>query len=86
MYELRFDQEAVEVYRQADRLMVKRFNRCFDYLRENPFTHPNIKPLTGTLSGLYRYRIGDWRVIYEILVEEQAVNILQIVHRGSAYR
>ncbi|WP_353572044.1 type II toxin-antitoxin system RelE/ParE family toxin [Candidatus Albibeggiatoa sp. nov. BB20] len=37
------------------------------------------------LSGLYRYRVGDWRVIYEVLEAEQIVNILQIVQRKDAY-
>jgi mRNA interferase RelE/StbE len=36
-------------------------------------------------AGLYRYRVGDWRVIYEIQQEERVVNILQIVRRDKAY-
>ncbi len=43
-----------------------------------------MKRLSGTLAGLYRCRVGDWRVIYEVVELEQVVNILQIVHRGSA--
>lgn len=85
MYSLRFDIDAEKVYKNADKNLVKRLNRCFEYLREEPFNHPNIKPLKGNLLGLYRYRIGNWRIIYEVLEEEQVVNILQIVHRGSAY-
>jgi mRNA interferase RelE/StbE len=86
MYELRFDKDAAEFYRQADKALVKRLNRCFECLSENPLTHPNIKPLVGTLTGLYRYRVGDWRVIYEVMSEDSVINILQIVHRSRAYR
>jgi mRNA interferase RelE/StbE len=83
---LRFDEDAKRVYQQADINLVRRFNRCFDRLRENPFKHPNIKPLTGVLKGLYRYRVGDWRVIYEVIQSQQVVNILQIIRRDRAYQ
>jgi len=85
-YELRFDEDAKRVYQQADINLVRRFNRGFDRLRENPFKHPNIKPLTGVLKGLYRYRVGDWRVIYEVIQSQQVVNILQIIRRDRAYQ
>jgi len=86
MYELRFDKDAENVYKQAEVNLVRRLNRCFERLCENPHRHPNIKRLSGALAGLYRCRIGDWRVIYEVLETEQVVNILQIVSRGGAYR
>ncbi len=86
MYELRFDKNAENVYKKAEINLVRRLNRCFDHLRENPYSHPNMKRLSSTLFGLYRCRVGDWRVIYEVVESEQVVNILQIVHRGSTYR
>ena len=44
------------------------------------------KALTGPLGTLWRYRIGDFRVICEI--QHQAVRILvvRVGHRGEAYR
>ena len=42
------------------------------------------KPLTGKFKGLYRYRIGDYRVIYA--VEGKSVWILKIGHRKKVYR
>jgi len=86
MYELRLDQDAEKIYKKADVNLARRLNRCFDRLRQNPYKHPNTKPLKGILTGLYRCRVGNWRVIYEIFETEQVVNILQIVHRSKAYR
>lgn len=85
MYELRFDDEAKRIYQTVADQLVRRLNRCFERLRDNPLKHPNIKPLKGVFAGLYRYRVGDWRVIYEIQQEERVVNILQIVRRDKAY-
>jgi mRNA interferase RelE/StbE len=42
--------------------------------------------LTGDLAGFYRLRAGDYRVLYEILHEEQTIVIHQIGHRREVYR
>jgi mRNA interferase RelE/StbE len=40
--------------------------------------------LTGKFSGLRKFRIGDYRVIYTII--ENTALILRISHRRDAYR
>jgi mRNA interferase RelE/StbE len=40
----------------------------------------------GDLAGLYKFRVGDYRVIYEILHDEQTIVIHQIGHRSDIYR
>jgi mRNA interferase RelE/StbE len=47
-----------------------------------------VKPegLTGDLAGLYKLRIGDYRVIYEILAPERTIVIHAIGHRRQIYR
>ncbi len=46
------------------------------------------KALRGTLSGKYRYRIGDYRAIF--IIDESGVitllTILNIKHRRDVYR
>jgi mRNA interferase RelE/StbE len=86
MYELRLDEDAEKVYRKANINLALRLNRCFDRLCQNPYKHPNTKRLKGVLTGLYRCRVGDWRIISEVFETEQVVNILQIIHRSKAYR
>ena len=43
------------------------------------------KPLRGELSGLYRYRIANYRVIYEIRKQELIIVIVRIGHRKDVY-
>ena len=43
-------------------------------------------PLKGHLKGMYRYRIGVYRVVYIIDRVEQKVRIMGINHRKKAYR
>lgn len=40
--------------------------------------------LTGQFSGLRKFRVGDFRVIYTIL--KKTVLILRVRHRKDAYR
>lgn len=45
-----------------------------------------LEPLKGELTGLYKLRVGDYRVIYEILHEESTIVIHAIGHRREIYR
>ena len=44
------------------------------------------RPLKGGLRGLYRLRVGDYRVVYSFLADEEAVLVLKIADRKDAYR
>ena len=41
------------------------------------------EPLRGELEGLYKLRVGDYRVIYALVGED--VLVLRIRHRSGAY-
>jgi mRNA interferase RelE/StbE len=44
------------------------------------------KPLKGEKVGLWRYRIGEYRVVCRIEDQERAVLVLRIAHRKDVYR
>lgn len=44
------------------------------------------KALAGPLSGLWRYRVGDYRIICEIIDQRLVVLVVKIDHRSSIYR
>ena len=44
------------------------------------------KALTGNLKGLWRYRIGDYRLIVDIMDEELVIIAVDIGHRREVYR
>jgi mRNA interferase RelE/StbE len=45
-----------------------------------------LEALTSDLAGLYKLRIGDYRVIYEVLWDEKIIVIHAIGHRREIYR
>ena len=44
------------------------------------------KPLTGAFSGIWRYRIGNYRVIYKIAEKEILIVVARIGHRKDIYQ
>ena len=44
------------------------------------------KSLTANLSGYWRYRIGDYRLLAEILDDEMIIIAIDINHRSKVYR
>jgi len=44
------------------------------------------KPLTGVYKGLWKYRIGNYRIVYSIEKERLVVFVLRIRHRKDVYR
>jgi mRNA interferase RelE/StbE len=85
-YELLLTREAQRFYERAEPPLIRRLHRCFEHLRENPYENPNITRLRGPLTGYLRYRVGDWRVVYEVDEDRHLVTILLIAHRSKAYR
>lgn len=84
-YELILTRKAQRFYQNADSSLVSRLNRCFEQLTQNPHRHPNIKPLKGSLAGRFRYRVGDWRVVYTVDEQQKTVTVLLIAPRGQVY-
>lgn len=44
-----------------------------------------IKPLTGDLKGLWRYRVGDYRLVYLPDPIKRRVTLVTVAARGSVY-
>lgn len=64
--------------------------RIRDYLRSRvqPLEDPRQlgEPLTGQLSELWRYRVGDYRIIASIEDEEICILVIRVGHRRDIYR
>ena len=43
------------------------------------------KALSGNLAGLWRYRVGDWRIIAKLEDDKLVILVLAIGHRREIY-
>ena len=82
-YSVRIKRSAIRDLRQIARQDRERIVHAIDRLGEQP--HAGY-PLKGALRGLRRIRIGDYRVIYEVLGNELVVLVIRVAHRREAYR
>lgn len=76
---------ALKFYKKCSLELAERLSTCFEALEDNPFFGPNIKLLKGT-EKRYRYRLGDYRIIYKIDKPAKKVIVTLIAARSSAYR
>ncbi len=60
-------------------------NYVYPQLRIEPHFGNNIKKLVNWVPETWRYRVGNYRIFYEIDEEEKVVSILTIDIRGKAY-
>jgi mRNA interferase RelE/StbE len=53
-------------------------------LAENPFPH-GVEKLSGS-EHAYRIRLGDYRVVYEVVAESKLIEVQRVRHRKDVYR
>jgi mRNA interferase RelE/StbE len=80
---------AANYLRRLPRKQQEAIAEAFDHLRNvSPFRHTNptvIRPLKGQYKGLWRYRVGDIRIIYTVDEEKRIIRIVAIDSRGDVY-
>lgn len=84
-YKIKFEKEAEKEFLDIPKKYQKLIKEKIILLAENPENlKNNIKALKGE-KGIYRLRVGDYRVIYHLNNDELVVVILRVSHRKSAY-
>ncbi len=84
-YKAIWHEGSLEDLKRFDRTIAKKIvEKVKNYLIQDP--EKLGIPLKGNFKGLYRYRIGDYRVIYVIDQEEKKIIILKVNHRKKVYK
>ncbi len=81
-YQLIYTHRAYRDIRRLTPEIKQRVKTALEKYKDNPGFYA--QKLTNPVFGSYRFRIGDYRVIFDI-VEEQ-LSILRVGHRGDIYR
>ncbi|MFP3898535.1 MAG: type II toxin-antitoxin system RelE family toxin [Dehalococcoidia bacterium] len=64
----------------------QKVRKAVEELEADPFSSASVKRLHGGLEGLYRYRIGKFRMVFRVIEEAREVRILAMASRGDVYR
>ena len=71
---------------RKDRQMAKRVTHFLAEIERSEDPRARGKGLSGPLTGLWRYRVGDWRVVVDIYDDRLVILTLDIEHRSRAHR
>ncbi|WP_324279202.1 type II toxin-antitoxin system RelE family toxin [Fusobacterium polymorphum] len=85
-YNVEYSKTAVNIIKKMDSSTSKLIRTWIEKNLMNT-ENPRIKgkPLTGDLKGLWRYRVGDYRILAEIQDDKIVILILDIGHRSKIY-
>ena len=82
-YTLFIDDRVIKDLKKVDKVWQKRILKA---IKTRLIADPYIgKKLVGDLSPYYRYRVGDYRVIYEIYEQDLYITVIKIKHRKNVY-
>jgi len=79
MHDLRILDAAEDDLRRLDRSVARRIISRIQWLAEH-FDNLKPEPLTGTLSGFFKLRAGDYRIIYKVRKDENLIVVHRIGH------
>ena len=83
MPKVEWDKDALDDLAKIDSPIVKRILHKISWLSQY-FDAVTPEPLSADMSGLFKLRVGDWRVIYEI--EKDLLIIKAVGHRREIYK
>ena len=83
-YSINFKPSVEKDLRPLSKTLVSRVMKRIERLRTDPFPRQAIK-LSGT-ERLYRIRVGDYRIVYEVDTQAREVTIHYVRHRREVYR
>lgn len=86
MHKVEFSRSAakdLEKIFRSDRSLYRRFTNAFLSIAQNPLDG---KSLHGDLKGLRSYRLGSYRILYEVRHRELVVVVIDLGHWREIYK
>lgn len=85
-WKIEYDKAAEKQLGKLDKPIAKQIR---DYMREVAELDSVVDrgdPLEGNLAGLWRYRVGKYRIICDIVADVLVVYVIDIDHRDTIYK
>jgi mRNA interferase RelE/StbE len=78
-----WEKEALDDLKKIDKPIVKRILNKISWFSQH-FDNIIPEPLSGDMTGLFKIRVGDWRVVYTI--KDEVIVIQAVGHRREIYK
>jgi mRNA interferase RelE/StbE len=86
MWQLKILKRAEKVLEKLDKPKQAKLANYLDNIRQLPEPHKKAKALTGKLTGLWRFRVNDFRIICQIDRKTITILVLDIGDRKEIYK
>jgi mRNA interferase RelE/StbE len=83
-YQVQIARRAVKAIATLPRRGQQRVRAAIELLAENP-RPPGCVALAGE-DRAYRVRVGDYRIVYEVLDRQLVIHVVRVGHRREVYR
>jgi mRNA interferase RelE/StbE len=84
MFNVKYSRKAVKFLKSLDKTTVSRILTKIEKLKHNPFSHDS-KIVEGYSEKLFRVRVGDYRILYEVDYNGNLLGIVKIDKRSRVY-
>ena len=83
-YEIRIARRAAKALAALQRRDQQRIRAAIELLAKDP-RPPACMAMTGE-DSVHRVRVGDYRIVYEVLDDVLVIHVVRIGHRREVYR
>ncbi len=85
MYRVEFTPTAADDLARLNKSIAQRIFTKIKWLAEN-FETLTLEPLAGQWEGVYKLRVGDYRVLYTFSSAERSIIVHFVRHRREVYK
>ena len=83
-FDVRLGAKSQKFMKTAVKVLYDRLFKKLERLGDDPFP-PDAKKVAGQKEKTYRVRVGDYRILYLVLLEERTVLVVNIDKRPKVY-
>jgi mRNA interferase RelE/StbE len=83
-YSIQFRPSVEKDFTSLPKSLVSRVHARIQHLAGDPFPHSTVK-LQGA-ERMYRLRVGDYRIVYDVDTDAALITIHAVRHRRDVYR
>lgn len=85
-WRIEIDRDVQREMRKLDRQVAKRITAKLREISQLDDPRSTGKGLTGNLAGLWRYRVGDYRIVCDIEDGVLVILVVDVAHRSRVYK
>jgi len=84
MFDVNYSNQAAKFLKSSEKVVAARLIKKIEELQKEPIIHDS-KLIVGSKEKLFRVRVGDYRILYEVDYTNKMVGIVRINKRARAY-